>query len=311
MVENSLIILHQILIMFLLMAAGYVLYRLGVIDNTGSAQCSGILTRLVSPCVMIHSFQRDFEPELGRTLVWLFLFSLLGFGICIVLSGLMFRQKRFVNAPDLRMCTVFTNNGFMAIPLVSAMFGQMGVFLSTVNIAASTILVWTWGVRTLSGGQGKVSLSKIFVNPGTIGFCIGLFCFLSPLKLPAIPAQAVAFVADLNTPLAMIVLGCFLAQSDLKTCLLDRKLYVLSLTRLVLFPLALLPVLLLAPVGLTAKVCLMIGFSAPSAVLAAMFAQMLHTDYLYATKIVAHSTLLSVVTMPLVIALFTVLAGGL
>ncbi len=306
---NSLIILHQIIIMFLLMGAGSVLYRLGIIDGNGSAQCSGILTKLVSPCVIINSFQRAFEPELGRTLVWQFLFSLLGFGIMIVLSGLVFREKRFANAPDLRMCTVFTNSGFMAIPLVSAMFGSMGVFLSTVNIAASTILVWTWGVCNLSGGKGKISLSKIFVNPGTIGFCIGLFCFLTPFKLPSIPAEAVSFVADLNTPLAMIVLGCFLAQSGIKACLMDKQLYFLSLTRLVLFPLVLVPVMLSAPVDLTAKVCLMIGFAAPAAVLAAMFAQMHHTDYLYATKIVAHSTLLSAVTMPLVIALFTVLAA--
>lgn len=309
MIENSMIILRQIIIMFLLMGAGYVLYRLHIVDNEGSAQCSGILAKLVSPCVIINSFQREFEPELGMTLLWQFVFSVLLFGVMIVLSGLLFRDSRHENAPDLRMCTVFTNNGFMAIPLVTAMFGTMGVFLTTGNIAASTIIVWTWGVKTLSGGKGKISLSKIFVNPGTIGFCIGLFCFLTPFKLPSIPAEAVSFISDLNTPLAMIVLGCFLAQSDLKSCFLDKKLYFLSFTRLVLFPLVCLPILCLAPIDLTAKLCLMIGFAAPSAVLAAMFAQIYHSDYLYATKIVAQSTLLSVITMPLMIALMTAVAG--
>lgn len=309
LIENSLIILRQIIIMFLLMGAGYVLYRLGVIDNTGSSQCSGILTKLVSPCVIINSFQRAFEPELGRTLIWQFLFSLLGFGVCILAAYLLFRQTRFENAPDLRMCTVFTNNGFMAIPLVTAMFGSLGVFLSTVNIAASTILIWTWGVKNLSGRDGKISISKVFINPGTIAFYIGLFCFLTPFKLPSIPAEAVGFVADLNTPLAMLVLGCFLAQSDLKSCFMDKKLYFLSFVRLVLLPLVLFPVLLIAPVDLTAKICLMIGFAAPSAVLAAVFAQMHHTDYLYATKIVAQTTLLSAITMPLVIALFSTIAA--
>lgn len=309
MKENSLIILHQIIVMFLLMGAGYVLYRLRIIRDDGASQCSGILTRLVSPCVIIHSFQREFDPALGRTLVWQFVFSMVGFGIFILLAGLIFRQKRFPNAPDLRLCTVFTNNGFMAIPLVSAMFGSMGVFLSTVNIAASTILIWTWGVKTLSGKDGKISVAKIFVNPGTIAFGVGLLCFLTPFKLPAIPAETVSYLADLNTPLAMIVLGCFLAQSDLKTCLLDKKLYFMSAVRLVLFPLVLVPVLLLAPVDLTAKLCLMIGFAAPSAVLAAMFAQMHHTDYLYATKIVAHTTLFSAITMPLMISLFSVFAA--
>lgn len=310
LVANSLIILRQIVIMFLLMGAGYILYYLGVIDNNGSSQCSGILTKLVSPCVIINSFQREFEPELGRTLLWQFLFSLLGFAVCILIGYLLFRPQKFENAPDLRMCTVFTNNGFMAIPLVTVMFGSLGVFLSTVNIAASTILIWTWGVKNLSGKGSRINLSKIFINPGTIAFCIGLFCFLTPFKLPAIPAEAVGFISDLNTPLAMLVLGCFLAQSKVKTCLLDKKLYFLSFVRLVLMPLILIPILLLAPVDLTAKICLMIGFSAPSAVLAAMFAQMHHTDYLYSTKIVAQTTLLSAVTMPLVIALFTTLAGG-
>lgn len=308
---NSFIVLRQIIIMFLLMGTGYTLYRLGVVDNHGSAQCSGILTKLVSPCVIINSFQRAFEPELGRTLIWQFLFSILGFGVCILLSSILFRQPRYPNAPDLRMCTVFTNNGFMAIPLVTAMFGPLGVFLSTVNIAASTILIWTWGAKTLSGSKSTVSLSKVFVNPGTIGFFIGLFCFLTPFKLPSVSAEAVGFISDLNTPLAMIVLGCFLAQSDLKTCFMDKKLYFISFIRLVLFPLLLIPLLLSAPVDLTAKICLMIGFSAPSAVLAAMFAQMHKTDYLYATKIVAQSTLLSAVTMPLIIALFTALAARL
>lgn len=309
LLTNSLIILRQIVIMFLLMGAGYVLYRIGVMNNDGSSQCSGILTKLISPCVIINSFQREFDPELGRTLLWQFLFSILGVGVCILLAWFLFREKRYENAPDLRMCTVFTNNGFMAIPLVMAMFGSMGVFLSTVNIAASTILIWTWGVKTLSGKDSHISLSKIFVNPGTIAFGIGLLCFLTPFQMPSIPAEAIGLIADLNTPLAMLVLGCFLAQSDLKSCFLDKKLYFISFTRLVLMPLVLFPILLLAPVDLTAKICLMIGFSAPSAVLAAMFAQMHHTDYLYATKIVAQSTLLSAITMPLVIALFTTFAA--
>lgn len=308
LMENSLIILRQIVIMFLLMGAGYILYRLGVIDHTGSSQCSGILTKLVSPCVIINSFQRAFEPELGRALLWQFLFSLLGFGVCILASTLLFRPQN-KSAPDMRMCAVFTNNGFMAIPLVTAMFGSLGVFFSTVNIAASTILIWTWGVKTLSGRDSKISLSRIFINPGTIAFCIGLLCFLTPFKLPAVPAEAVGYISDLNTPLAMLVLGCFLAESDLKSCFLDKRLYFVSFVRLVLFPLLLIPVLLLAPVDLTAKLCLMIGFAAPSAVLAAMFAQMYHTDYLYATKIVAQTTLLSALTMPLIIALFTAFAA--
>lgn len=305
----------QIVIMFLLMGVGVVCYKRGMITDEGSGQMSTFIMTFVTPCVIIHSFSRSFSADMLKQLIFSFVLCVLIFVVCIGLATVAFRQK-ITDYADKRMCTIFPNNGFMALPLLQALYGSDGVFIGSVNIVATNILLWTYGVWLLSRASGRssggVNWRKIVLNPGTIGFAVGLALFLTSYQPPQVIADAVSFLADLNTPLAMVVLGVFLAQSNLKEMVKDRSIYEVSLFRLVVIPIITIVILMIVMVILPFEpyisAVMMISFAMPCGVAASMLAQMCGTNYHYSSRVIAFSTLLSAVTMPVVLNLYQLLA---
>lgn len=302
----------QIIVMFLLMGVGAICYKRGIITDEGSGQMSTLIMTFVAPCVIIHSFCRAFDPAMLGKLITSFAMSVLLLAVSIGLTTLVFR-KGTPDYADKRMCVIFSNNGFMALPLLQALYGDDGVFIGSINIVATNILIWTYGVWLLSRASGRasggVNWRKILFNPGTIGFFVGLAIFLTSFQLPEIADSTVSFLADLNTPLAMIVLGVYLAQSNLKEIIKDRSMYIVSLFRLAVVPLITIDLLMLLPFDRSVSAVLIISISMPCAVAASMFAQMYGTNYRYSSRIIAFSTLLSAITMPVMLSLYQLLAA--
>ena len=249
MLQNIQILVSQIIVMFLLIGVGAFCYRKKYINDDGAGQLSFILTRIVAPCVVIDSFQREFDPALGKALIISVLCTCTAMGLSILVSHLVFRKNgSHANFADKRFCVVFTNCGFMGLPLLDALYGSEGLFLGSAFIMVNNLLLWTYGVGQLSRDVPRAErLRNTFINPGVISNLIGLFCFLTPFKLPVVPATAVSYLASLNTPIAMIAVGAFLAQCDLRECFHDTQVYFVSALRLLILPLITLAVFLLLP----------------------------------------------------------------
>lgn len=308
MFANSIIVFQQIVVMFFIMLLGYYIYRKGVFNNETTKSVSGLLNRYVMPCTLIRSFQREFDSALMRTFLITLLCAAGTFVISIGLARLVYRPERAANCADRRACTILTNDGFMALPLLAAMFGAGGVFLGSAHICCMTIVLWSYCVYELSQGREKINPRNIVLNnPGLLASIAGLILFASPVKLPGVLFTAIDFVGDLNTPLAMICLGCFLAQVDLKECVTDRSLWKLSVLHMLVIPLLVMAFLLFVPLDETAKLVLFVGSAAPTAIAAAMFSQVYGADFLYATRAIALTTIQSVVTLPALIALMEML----
>ncbi len=311
MLENIQILVSQIIVMFLLMGVGYLCFRFKYLNNDGAGQMSLILTRIVAPSVIIDSFQREFDPALGMDLLTAAGCTILAMGLSIVVSHLLFRANGpHKNFADKRVCVVFTNCGFMALPLLDALYGSYGLFLGSTFIAVNNVLLWSYGVSQLyrDTPRGQKIRNAIF-NPGTVSFAIGLIFFLSPLNLPEIPATCVSYLASLNTPVAMIILGAFLAQCDLRSCFQDKQVYFVAALRLLILPLITMAIFLLLPLGSTLRNTMLISAAAPVAMACSMFGQVYGTDYLFSTRAVAVSTIFSAVTIPLMITLSGLLGG--
>ena len=213
---------------------------------------------------------------------------------------ILYGKSKQPYARDARMCVIFSNNGFMAIPLLQALLGSQGVFLGSASIVTATVLAWTYGVSMLRGNR-QVNFYRILMNPGTLALFGGILLFCSPWKLPGPIFQAVDYLGSLNTPLAMLVLGVYLSQAKVFSCLKDKTVYILSFLKLIVAPLLSMAVLYFLGAERTVAMALVIGIAAPSGVISAMMAQMFDTDYLFSTRIVAVTTLLSAITMPLLI----------
>lgn len=202
-----------------------------------------------------------------------------------------------------------TNNGFMGLPLLNAMFGADGVFYGSAHIAAMATVLWTYAIHELSGGRERVRIRQVFFNPAMLGFLFGLALFCSPVKLPGLLYDGLDMIANLNTPLAMMALGCYMAQLNLRQCFADKWVWHVSAVRLLLIPAICMVILLFVPLDNVAKLTLMTGCAVPSALAAAMFGELYHTDYLLSTRAIVLNTLLSAVTLPLIVAIMELLMG--
>ena len=220
--------------------------------------------------------------------------------IAILIAKLVYRKS-----PVDEFSAAFSNAGFMGIPLVRACFGDDAVFFLIGFVALLNLLQWTYGASILSHGKARMGIKQILLNPICISLITGIILFVTGLgaELPDIVLNAVKGISGLNGPIAMLVLGIYLGQTELKSLLIDLKLYKLSLIRLILIPTATLLLLWLLPVDKTMALTVLIAACAPVGSNVAVYAQLYNEDYPYACKTVALSTVLSVLSMPIILAM--------
>ena len=225
--------------------------------------------------------------------------------LSILISHFVFRKDGVA-----AFATSFANPGFFGIPLIVASLGQGAVFYAAPFIAFLNIGQWTYGVSRLNGQpvlQG-FQPKKLIKAPFVIAILVGIFLFATQLPLPAIVENCLSNVAGLNTPLAMFTVGVYLAQTDLVKMFGRRTLYLVSALRLLVIPVLSLLILSLLPSSMhVMKTVLLIVAACPVGSNVAVYAQLHGKDYPYAVETVIISTLLSIVTIPFILYLSTLL----
>ena len=285
----------QVIIMFVLIMLGFIITKLKMFNEEGKAQFSEILVSIVTPCVIINAFQVEFQVSLAKELLLVFLGAILIHVIAIIIGHLLYKKS-----PIDSTSIVYSNCGFMAIPLLEAVLGNTGVFFGAAYIAVFNALVWTHGVYVFTKGNG-LSIKKVLFNPGTVGVAIGLALFFLQIRLPHILLQPIQYMAGLNTPVAMLLLGAFLANVKFGSIFKNIRLYIVSVLRLLVLPIVSMFILKLMPLGETAYMSLLILSACPVATMIAILAQRYNLDSGYASQIVAINTVVSIFTIPLIV----------
>lgn len=293
--ELALIVSRQTVVMFLYMLVGFSLFKTGKITAQGSRELATLLLWLVIPTVLVNSFCVAFFTE---KLCQLIISSLVG--ALALLLAIAVARVFFPKAPIEDFAAAFSNAGFMGIPLVQASLGPEVVFYVAGMIALLNILQWTYGVGILTGQKSAVSAKNILCNPIMGGVLIGLALFLTGLgvRLPSVVRTTLQGLAALNAPLAMLILGCYLAQTRLKEMVSNLRLYWVCAIRLAVIPLLTLLVFLPLPVSPQIKLAVFITAATPVGANVAVYAQLHDLDYPYACQIVSLSTVLCMVSLP-------------
>lgn len=307
--QTALIIFNQVLIMFLLMAVGYLCTKTNLISETGGKELSSLLITVISPVIIINSYLRPFDKELLIKFGWATLLSIGIHILSIVVSTIVFRDDHQRTFPPLRMCSVFSNSGFMAIPLITAVFGMEGVFIGSAYITVMNAFSWTYGVYLMTGDKKMISLKKAIVNPATIGVLIGLVIFCFNIALPDTVVKTIGYLSNLNTPLAMVVMGTFVARADLPHALKNAATYKVAALRLMVIPALVIGIFCLIPLDSTILMTILLSSSCPSAIAGMMFAAKFGGDFKTSSALIAITTLLSVITMPIIVSISTALWG--
>ncbi len=302
MLASVLSVVERVLILFVMIFVGYLCGKMGAITKRGAQQLTSILFYVVTPTLIISSLQSMIGQVSLKSLLTEGGLAILFMGIGILTGMLFFRKRPDERKKVLRFAAVYSNCGFMGLPLVEGVLGKTGVAYASMFIVVFNVFVWTHGYASMTGDR-RFSWKRIITNPGLTGFVIGIPLFAFSIRLPALLLVPIDSFASMNTPLAMIVIGNFIARVNLKELFQDADIYLLSAIRLLLIPLICFAIIL--PLGLDKAVATtaLILCSAPTAANTAMFAAQFNGDAKLASKVVAFTTLFSMLTMPVFIVL--------
>ncbi|MBQ9252928.1 MAG: AEC family transporter [Clostridia bacterium] len=303
--DTILILIRQIAQMFLLAGMGYLLFKGKKITLEGSRALGNILIYLALPAVIINGFLVERTPERLTGMVYSALGAAVLLLLSILIARLLFRQDAIA-----AFAGAFSNPGFFGIPLIVASLDQGAVFYVACFIAFLNIGQWTYGVSILTGqpiSQG-FQLKKLIRAPFIIAILIGLLLFFSQIKLPTVLSGCLSTVAGINTPLSMFTVGVYLAQTDVLSMFRKKRIYQVACTRLVLIPLLSLLLLTLIPESWhDMKLALLLATACPVGANVAVYAQLHGKDYPYAVETVVLSTLFSLLTIPAIVWLSSLL----
>ena len=288
--------------MFMILALGYALHHTGFIDDHGASQLSDLVLYVANPALIAQALMRDFDPALLVGAGWVVLFTVVTLAISCALGAVAYRP----NGPHGQMgrfAVTFSNAGFIGIPLAMATVGPDGVFYISIANTVQTVLLWTYGAALASGDHSAASPKRVLTNPAIIAMAAGFVCFLASWQPPAVVGQAVDALGAMNTGLVMLVLGAHLDRCDVGRILSSTQIYKVGVLRLVAMPLLTFAVLVAASgsVKLDAAVwaSLVLYQAMPVATVASLFAHKYDTDGPFSSGVVAATTLLSAVTLPL------------
>lgn len=300
----------QVLVLFILIAVGVLLSRLGLITDAGARTMTDVVLYAVTPCVIVNAFQREYRPALLHGLLITLLAAFLTLLFSVLLAELLYRKRDLSRGVVLKFALVFSNCGFMALPLQQAVLGDDGVFYGAAYVAVFNIFMWTYGLIAMSRKTNLRDALKAVVNPGVIGTLVGVILFVFSVRLPDVLLSPVSMLAALNTPVPMLVIGYHLTHANLQRVLSDKDAYVAMALRLLILPLGVMGILLALRVDATVTTAVVIAVCAPVAAFTTMMSAKYGRDTELSAGIVSASALFSLVTMPLVVGLTQYLTQG-
>jgi len=288
------------------MAVGFGLRRGGIIDDVFSKNLSTLIVRVGQPMLIISSLiSLEYSAEnLRRGLIAVALSFALHTGMGLAAH---FAVKGFKNTDERKVsefAVMFTNCGFIGFPIIESIYGKDGLFCGAFYLVGFHLFIWTWGMAILSRGRNDIKLTpkKIFVNFGTIPCLIGFILFLIPWPMPDFLVKTTDYLASLATPISVLITGSLIATGSMRDLFGRFGNYAVSFLRLILFPVVVCVALKLCGLGEFMIIFGTVMAAMPSASVITMFGELYDINPGYASRIVGITSMLCVVTLPLLVA---------
>lgn len=301
------LLFQQIAQLFLCIILGWLLIRLRLLRPEDSRVLSVVCLYLVTPCVIVSAFQIDRTPELLHSLA-LSLGTAIGIHVFLFAAVALLRRPLRLT-PVEQASVIYPNSGNLIIPLVTAILGRDWVIYASMFQLVQQFPIWTH-CRILLSGERSLSLKKILLNVNILSVFAGVLLFSLNITIPSVIEGTMESIGAMIGPISMFVAGMLMGDQDLKAVLRIHSLWKVVFLRLIAMPLVILCILKysglasLAPDGASILLVSLLAACAPSASNVTQIAQVYGHEGDYASAINVISTLLCIVTMPLMVLLY-------
>jgi len=301
------LLFQKIAELFIILAGGFMLVKLKLAKSSDSRYLSLVLLYLVNPCVLITSFQLEISPERLRAMLFSLCAGILAHVLMLLLNMLL--RKFLKLKPVEQISCIYTNCMNLLIPIVGSVLGKEWIPFTSMYMIIQVTLMWTHG-RILISGETKVSLKKIFGNLNIICIFIGLALGLMQIPLPSLLAGAMESICSMLGPISMVITGMLIGGADLKKIIRMPGVWKVVFLRLLAYPTIVLLIFkftgiaALVPNGAQILLVSLLAAGAPSATMVVQLSQLYSDEGEYASAINVISTLLCILTMPIIIMLY-------
>lgn len=299
-------IINQVSVLFLIMSVGFIIKKIKMIDRENVKKLSEILINVTLPCMIIISFQTKFSTTMLNNAKIIFIVSFLIHVISVVLGYLLYKNSKRKNV--LIFSTIFSNCAYMGYPILDSLYkNNNGVFYGAMYVICFNIFAYSLGVKLYASKEEKVTYKKMFINPGIISILIGFTFYITSIKLPMAIFRSIESIGEMTTPLSMIIIGSLIAEANFNNSIIKFETFLSIALRIIVFPLIVFVIFKFIGVdGIVRNICVLCT-GMPIATLTAIFAEKYNDDSYYASMLVVISTLLSMITLPFLIYLTSIL----
>lgn len=321
------ILIEQIIVIFIIILIGVICYKTKLIDDVTNSKLSNILLMLINPVLIFVSYQREFSADLLEGLLISFLLAIITHIVAITISYILVRKKKrrtvmvdgirikkWIDNEDVeveRLSSSYANMGFMGIPLVYGIFGSEGVFYVTASVTVFNIFMWTHGVIMMSGSKNLKfkDIIKKLTTPTIIAIILGLVFFILQIRVPDVVYQSFSYIGDINTPFAMLIAGVTIGKTNIiQLFTKNLRMYYSVFLKLLLIPFVLVLLYIWLPIDETVKMIAIILGATPTSTIGTLFTIKYNKNSVLAAQIFTVTTLLCVITIPLIIRIAELLA---
>lgn len=299
-------VLDSVISLFLIMLVGVYGSRRGVISQEINNGLINVLIDIVLPFMVISSFTSTFDTSIKSNLAKGFYYSLIAYLILILSSYILLMPIKGDKKTIVHFGNVFTNTGYIGFPVLNAIYGPEGVVYGSIFNMFFVLFVWTYGLMLFKGSISKSQLRKEIIktllNPSIIAVLIGGIIVIFDIDLPKILNNSISWVGSISGPLSMIIIGVIVSNSRIGNNFRDWRLYYGLVIKMLVLPLILILISLLVDKSIVSNSVVIIA-SMPAAAMTSIFAESYNKEEDFASIIVLLTTLLSVVTIPILVSI--------
>ena len=301
--EISLLLMQQIAQLFLILIMGYAVVKVGLLKASDSRVLSVVMVYLVTPCVIINAFQIDDTPEIRKGLLY-------SMAIAAVIHVVLSRPLKLDAVEQVNV--IYSNAAALVIPLVKALMGDAYVIYSCAFIIVQLVLLWTHASSLLQGSSA-LDWKKVLTNINMIAIAAGALLYWFRVVLPAPLQNTMSTVGNMMGPMGMLLAGMAIAVKPLREVFCTRRNYLPTVLRLVVCPLVVLVLLWVCHAsswvadGKNILMTVYLAAITPACATVTSMAQLYDRDAAHSSALYVLTTLLSIVSMPVMIGLFDLL----
>lgn len=286
-------------LLFMYMLCGVYMSKRGFIREDRREALVHLLMDVTMPLMVLNAFNTPTTREEILSSFWVMAVSLAGCVTTGLIGFLVYKGQPENRKKVLIYASMFSNAGNAGLPIISLVFGAKGVFYASMYLIPPRILQWTVGLSMFVKPEKGGWIKNVLLNPMVIMIYIGVFLMATGRQITGVLATAIEHMGAMTSPLSMILIGATLAKLNPRM-LMDRSVLLLSFFRLIIFPAIF--ALLLSAIGasdMILNVCVIL-LAMPVASNTAAMAERYGGDYRFASACVSITTLLSIVTVPMI-----------